>query len=819
MVPRMRSRLLLIALLPLACAEDDVRFASDSGAADVTPSGDSSPSTDNAAPTGDDTHAQPEEDASAEPHPALVGTTPAPWSIRPGVELVTAMGVEPGTRVTLYDAEGTRLVSFPADEYGNVHFAYVSAEYAELDLESAVSGALMKSGRPLAPGEGYVLRDDTTDPPRATAPFRVLSTTDHPDAAFFEAQKLNGVHFGITGVVGDGDVNDGFNYIEMRDGVKLSAMVRLPDPALWGPGPYPTVVTYSGYSPSRHSSPDPIAGFATVLGYAAVGVNMRGTGCSGGVFDVFSPAQHADGYDIIEAVARQPWVMHNHVGMIGVSYPGISQLYVAYLNPPSLAAITPMSVLLDPWIVLRPGGIYNDGFTRQWLSERDEEAAAGGQSWTDLRIEDGDTICAEHQILRHQNFKFEEMFKSLEYFPEAGLPRSIQRFVHSIEAPVYLTGAFQDEQTGPQFMDMLGNFTDAAVRRFILYNGRHGDALAPMVVTRWYEFLELYVAKRVPRLPEYMRTLGAAQLSDVFESQGLTLEPDRFAEFADDDYQGVLDVYEVEPEVRVLFESGGGAEQPGAPVQRFEATWESWPPPDADTLRLHLGDGELLADSPATAGSSTWVHDPDSGKKTFFGPKGYQFSARLWDIDWTRFAADGAARFTTPPLTEQVVLAGPAYLEAYVSSEATELHLQVTLSEVRPDGQEVLLGTGWHRVGHDKEDPELSQGNFVLYTYAEQDFSPLTPSEPRKVRVPLPGFGHALRAGTRLRATVSTPGRDHGTWEFTNPSYDGALPKHTLAWGGATPSALVLSTVALSNVPADYPACPGLRGQACRPAE
>ena len=37
-----------------------------------------------------------------------------------------------------------------------------------------------------------------------------------------------------------------------------------------------------------------------------------------------------------------------------------------------------------------------------------------------------------------------------------------------------------------------------------------------------------------------------------------------------------------------------------------------------------------------------------------------------------------------------------------------------------------------------------------------------------------------------------------------------------LSLGGATPSALHLSVLSGVDVPADYPACPGLRGQPCR---
>ena len=132
-------------------------------------------------------------------------------------------------------------------------------------------------------------------------------------------------------------------------------------------GPYPTVVEYSGYSPSN---PEQGAGFATLfqsLGYAYVGVNMRGTGCSGGSFQFFEYTQSTDGYDVIEAVAAQPWVDGNSVGMVGISYPGISQLFVAQTQPPSLDAITPLSVNDDTYQgTLYPGGILNTGFAANW---------------------------------------------------------------------------------------------------------------------------------------------------------------------------------------------------------------------------------------------------------------------------------------------------------------------------------------------------------------------------------------------------------------------------------------------------------------------
>ena len=93
-----------------------------------------------------------------------------------------------------------------------------------------------------------------------------------------------------------------------RMGMFSVESVWLPGPA--EDGPYPTVVEYSGYTPSN---PDG-AGFSTLfntLGYAYVGVNMRGTGCSGGSFDYFEYTQSLDGYDVVETVAAQPLVLNN----------------------------------------------------------------------------------------------------------------------------------------------------------------------------------------------------------------------------------------------------------------------------------------------------------------------------------------------------------------------------------------------------------------------------------------------------------------------------------------------------------------------------
>jgi predicted acyl esterase len=65
---------------------------------------------------------------------------------------------------------------------------------------------------------------------------------------------------------------------------------------------------------------------------------MRGSGCSGGAFDLFDLPTTYDGYDMVETVAAQRWVKGRKVGMVGISFSGITQLFTAGTRPPHLAA-------------------------------------------------------------------------------------------------------------------------------------------------------------------------------------------------------------------------------------------------------------------------------------------------------------------------------------------------------------------------------------------------------------------------------------------------------------------------------------------------
>ena len=188
--------------------------------------------------------------------------------------------------------------------------------------------------------------------------------------------------------------DNGYSYLTTRDGTQLAIDVHPPTSPAGEPGlpaglpvpngpdflpPYPTLIEYSGYGYADPAGPvSGIAVLANLMGFAVVDVNMRGTGCSGGAFDFFEPLQSLDGYDVIETIAHQPWVRDHKVGMMGISYGGISQLFTARLDPPDLEAISPLSVLDATATTLYPGGVLNTGFAVDWAQQRQQEAEPAG---------------------------------------------------------------------------------------------------------------------------------------------------------------------------------------------------------------------------------------------------------------------------------------------------------------------------------------------------------------------------------------------------------------------------------------------------------
>jgi uncharacterized protein len=142
---------------------------------------------------------------------------------------------------------------------------------------------------------------------------------------------------------------------------------------------------------------------------------------------------------------------------------------------------------------------------------------------------------------------------------------------------------------------------------------------------------------------------------------------------------------------------------------------------------------------------------------------------------------------------------------------------------VRPDGNEIFVQNGWMRASERKlstdSDNMFKQPSTALEpipTLTSADAAPMPKNHFVKVVVPLYYEGHAFRAGSRIRVTISSPNGTQPVWSFsqTQPTPSG---KVSIAFSKSMPSSLVLPVVPGVTVPTPLPPCPSLRNEPCRP--
>ena len=138
--------------------------------------------------------------------------------VQSGISMIAVAGAAPGTEIVLEDRRGGERRG-STDRFGSLLF------------------------RELVGGEIYTVRAGDGSPPVET---RVRRFADLHAPHLYRKQVLK----------------PGYQYIETRDGTLLAATVRLPP----GPGPFPTVVEYSGYSVADPDQTQPVSLLAGALG-------------------------------------------------------------------------------------------------------------------------------------------------------------------------------------------------------------------------------------------------------------------------------------------------------------------------------------------------------------------------------------------------------------------------------------------------------------------------------------------------------------------------------------------------------------------------
>jgi hypothetical protein len=753
---------------------------------------------------------------------SLAAASASAFTVRGSVEQVDVTGLTANAQMSLLDSKGTTVYTQNADSLGGLLF------------------------RNVKPGKKYSVRLTSTG--ETSGPITVHSGASAPWDPEIYGQSIP---------------DNGYTYLKTRDGTELAIDVHPPTSPAGEPGipggihlptlpipgvptpsytpPYPTLIEYSGYGYANPAGPENgIAVLANLMGFAVVDVNMRGTGCSGGAYDFFEQLQNLDGYDVIETIAHQPWVLGSKVGMLGISYGGISQLFTAQTQPAGLEAIAPLSVIDATATTLYPGGILNTGFALAWGEERQQNAEPAspghGQAWATKQIEEGDQTCAANQALHGEaNDLLGKIKENSTYNPPVADPLDPITFVKKIKVPTFMACQWEDEQTGGHCADLAQHFTGTSRKWFTFTNGAHIDSLDPATYDRLYDFLELYVAHQAPLINSAVVHAAAPVIFQ--EAMGLpktdlvTLPPDPIQ--LQPTYESALSAFEALPEVRVLFDNGAGTSPLGTttagdPYPGFEQSFSKFPVPGTKAHTWYLGAGGTLGEQqPTGEGVDSYTSDAHATPMTDFGPNtgsgGLWGNASQWEWNWVPPPAGSAVSYVSAPLTADTTAIGGGAVQLWVESSTPDVDLQATVSEVRPDGNETFVQDGWLRASERKL--ATSADNMFkkkptplqpIPTFAASDVEPMPAGQFVPVTIPLYFEGHAYRAGSRIRVTISAPNGTQPIWTFAQTQPAEGTAAESIAFSPSMPSSLTLPIVKGVNVPTGLPACPSLRNEPCR---
>lgn len=547
------------------------------------------------------------------------------------------------------------------------------------------------------------------------------------------------------------DISSPTHYVEMRDGTLIAVHIHTDFPLL----------------------PD---------GYTLAWASIRGTGCSGGTFDLFDRTHAWDGYELIEWLSERDWTRED-VGLFGASYSGITALHIASTQPPSLAAMSSNMVLGDLYRdIVRPGGVLNQIFPAVWTTAYRPMADylgtyGGAQAADDVCLRNvatrGQASPLDHPLLVYTRDTDDTWYQV----------RSPSTYAENIDVPTYISQAWQDEQTGPR----------AGTEVF--------NAIEPDPVT--------HPASGETITPKYLRATNGVHSTAL--ALALQDAEQWFDHWLLGEANGVLDEAPVELHLQ--------AERTAQDAIDADAVVEldEFPVLDEEAwTKLYLREGGQLTEQPPA---------PDEGASAYVtgSPRqGWSYEDPSFGTQATMADGPDTLVFRTAPAEETKLVAGPTAAKLAVTTSAPDTDLFVYVFDVDTEtGDKQLLQRGMQRASHQTLDEHRTlyneAGDVVRPYHGHTDTSPVTPGEVDTYHVEVFPLAHVLHEDHALEVHVTTPPLLDGIWGYDPVRSPGVNLVHHEA---ANPSHL---TMPIQDWPAHLeappePACGQPTGYWCIPS-
>src|SRR6056297_199200 len=482
-------------------------------------------------------------------------------------------------------------------------------------------------------------------------------------------------------------------WIDMPDGVRLAARLWLPEEA--STGPVPTILEYIPYrrrdrTRLRDESMHPRMAEA---GYAAIRVDMRGAGDSGGIMHgEYLEQEIQDGCDVIAWIREQPW-SDGQVGMFGKSWGAYSAYQVAARRPEGLRAIAPVMGTDDRWaecIHFTGGCLMTDNFwwgaIMQLFMAQPPDPEIVGEAWREMwrtRLDAAEFWPGEW--LRHQ---------TRDAFWQHG---SVREDYSAIEVPAYIFGGWADAYRNTPFR--MAEHASAPVKVMLGPWGHlypHEGAPGPQVdfpaeLIRWWD--------------HWMKGRDT----------------------------GLMD----EPPVRLYLQeavrpASGHAHRAGHWVEE-----PAWPSPNVESRALWLNAG-TLGEVPET-GETMSVTTPTSygaaggDVMSFAAPGDLPADARL--------DGAGALEFHGPVLDHTLDILGVPRMALRIAADQPQAQVAALLIDEATDGTQTVIARGYAN---------------LMHSAGPETVVPLVPGEPVDMPLEFHAASYRVPAGHRLMLKLSS---------------------------------------------------------------
>jgi predicted acyl esterase len=543
-------------------------------------------------------------------------------------------------------------------------------------------------------------------------------------------------------------------YITLPRGVKVAYDLTLPA----GSGRFPVALEYNHYSAGADNGAGVAgtdAGDLLAAGFAVLGVNEPGSGCSGGTDDMADLNEWGRaGAEVVEWAAAQPWST-GHVGMFGSSWTGITQVGIASIRPRGLDAIAPFHIAGDFYRdVAYPGGISNTAFVNyysRYVVQADAQAAHGG-----------DAVCrANFRAHVPANRRYALAANAARYpSDDAYWQDSPANAVSKIDVPVLGCQSWQDGVVSSRATELYYDGFRRSDSWFIGMNGGHGSCNFTLPLAMLVKFMRHYVA-------------------------------------------GARDGWPRTPHITILHEVSGGVTS--APVVGWTSSYQSWSQVMHPATLYFGGVGSLTTTPAARPGQASFAGPDRSQSGRWAKPVvpgtsvSYTTPRLARDVDVFGPASVNLWLSSTARDTDIEVIISE------VRPDGQEQYVQAGWLDVA-DRALAPAGPG----------PDQSSALRPLPAFLAADRRPLVPGQPVYARVEVLPFEHVFRTGSSIRVTIDSamgPVQSTGLWGLAAPrtAFD-----DTIYAGPARPSAVVLGVIPGATARRPLPACGTLAGEPCR---